>query len=211
MRYLRLKKIKNVHITPSVTTDFHFSSVKILELHAHPGCDKLACAATSQNGRSEICASFRPPVFVGVTPSPPIAFAKKLVSVSVAGHGPPSAVATWPSYGPPAPVVHKLIPRGARTELLCCAAAAGRLPCTCVRALEPARPGLAAAMGGWAPEPRSSSFLPFTWLEGFALARRSPSLLHRPLTDVPTWGTEGRGRGTLVAVPRVTGRSSDLF
>ena len=70
-----------------------------------------------------------------------IAFAKKLVSVSVAAHGPPSAVATWPSYGPPAPVVHKLIPSrgGGPAELLCCAAAAGRLPCTCVRALEPAR------------------------------------------------------------------------
>lgn len=73
-----------------------------------------------ENGRSEICSGgnffFYRAACVCQWPHPelpPIAFAQKLVSGSVAGPGPPSAVATWPTYGPPAPVVHKLITRGA--------------------------------------------------------------------------------------------------
>lgn len=157
--------------------------------------------------------------------SPPIAFAQKLVSGSVAGRGPPSAVATWPTYGPPAPVVHRLITRGAPDRVVVLRgcrspyavhmprARAGCLALPCL-ASRRARAGLGMhGMDERLSRARESSarFEPHTWTRwGWGVVRQSPST---PSVRISGFAhLRWAGRGTLVAVPRVTGPlTSDFF
>jgi hypothetical protein len=207
------------------------SSYSNVQSYGHPRYDKVVCGC--ENGRSEICSagkfffSIRLPVFVSgpILSSPPIAFAQKLVSGSVAGRGPPSAVATWPTYGPPAPVVHRLITRGAPDRVVVLRgcrspyavhmprARAGCLALPCL-ASRRARAGLGMhGMDERLSRARESSarFEPHTWTRwGWGVVRQSPST---PSVRISGFAhLRWAGRGTLVAVPRVTGpRTSDFY